>query len=59
MQLWQKLILIPLSIAICERGFSNKNAIKTKSVSFEMNWPQTYMGSNLWMEKRYTRLQYF
>jgi hypothetical protein len=29
MQLWQKIILIPSSIAICERGFSKQNAIKS------------------------------
>ena len=29
MQLWQKFILIPSSIVICERGFSKQNAIKT------------------------------
>ena len=28
-QLWQKIILIPSNIAICERGFSKKNAIKS------------------------------
>ena len=28
MQLWQKLKLIPSSIAICERGFSKQNTIE-------------------------------
>ena len=28
-QLWQKIIFIPSSIAICERGFSKQNAIKS------------------------------
>ena len=28
MQLWQKVILIPSSIAICEQGFSKQIAIK-------------------------------
>jgi hypothetical protein len=29
MQLWQKIILIPSKIAICERGFSKQNASKS------------------------------
>ena len=29
MQLWQKIILLPSSISICERGFSKQNAIKS------------------------------
>ena len=29
MQLWQKILLIPSSIAICERGFSKQNAINS------------------------------
>jgi hypothetical protein len=29
MKIWQKILVIPSSIAICERGFSKQNAIKS------------------------------